>query len=326
MSHTNDTSLSNDPEILEDAASMFLQDVLSGFSQPQKTIPAKYFYDEKGSLLFDQICELEEYYPTRTEMGILRANMDEIASQIGSEALLVEYGSGSSLKTRILLKHLDRLAGYVPIDISREHLYQSAEQLSSDFPHIPIHPLHADYSTPVVLPVDRNNYKQTVFFFPGSTIGNFNPDEALAFLQRVSLAAGRGGGLLIGVDLQKDPVVLEAAYNDQKGVTAAFNKNVLERINNELEADIDVAAFEHNAFYNNVAGRIEMHLVSLKEQSVHLGGQVFDFEKGETIHTENSHKYTLPQFAALAKRADFKVTRLWTDKRCFFSIHYLTVV
>lgn len=326
MPHTNDTSLSSDLEIQEDSSGVFLQDVITGLSQSQKTIPAKYFYDEKGSLLFDQICDLEEYYPTRTEMGILKENIDEIASQVGSETLLVEYGSGSSLKTRILLKHLDRLAGYVPIDISKEHLYQSAEQLSADFPDIPIHPLHADYSAPVHLPVNREDYKRTVFFFPGSTIGNFDPDEALAFLQRVSLAAGRGGGLLIGVDLQKDPAVLEAAYNDREGVTAAFNINVLERINTELKADFNVDAFKHTAFYNEGAGRIEMHLVSQRDQFVHVGEHAFSFKEGETIHTENSHKYTLPQFAALAKRADFKVSRLWTDKRCFFSIHYLTVV
>ena len=326
MPHTNesfDTGISIKPK---DTSESFLTDVLGGLSLPQKSIPAKYFYDETGSSLFDQICELKEYYPTRTEMKILRDNIEEITAQIGSEALLVEYGSGSSLKTRILLQHLDRLAGYVPIDISKEHLFQSAEDLSADFPHIPIHPLHADYSTPVELPVDRSDYKRTVFFFPGSTIGNFDPDEALAFLKRVSAAAGRGGGLLIGVDLQKELDVLEAAYNDKKGVTGAFNKNVLQRINKELGADFNLDTFEHNAFYNNEAGRIEMHLVSTIQQLVHIEGQAFEFGTGETIHTENSHKYTLPQFAALAKRADFKVSRLWTDKRCFFSIHYLTVV
>ncbi|MBX2821353.1 MAG: L-histidine N(alpha)-methyltransferase [Rhodothermaceae bacterium] len=326
MPHINETPLVGSPERTEEQPESFMNDVISGLSKEQKSIPAKYFYDEAGSVLFDRICELDEYYPTRTEMAIMQENIKEIALQIGSEALLVEYGSGSSLKTRILLKHLNNLAGYVPIDISREHLYQSAERLAVDFPHIPIHPVHADYSTPVVLPVDRGNYKRTVFFFPGSTIGNFDPDEALAFLNRISASAGRGGGLLIGVDLQKDPLVLEAAYNDKEGVTAAFNKNVLSRINRELGADFDLDGFEHKALYNDEAGRIEMHLISQHEQNVHIGEHSFTFRHGETIHTENSHKYTLPQFAALAKRADFKVSRLWTDNRCLFSIHYLTVV
>ena len=326
MPHTYDTPSSGDSVQTEDTPESFLHDVLSGLSRPQKTIPPKYFYDEIGSRLFDQICEVEEYYPTRTEMAIMQENIEEIALQIGPEVLLVEYGSGSSLKTRILLENLDRLAGYVPIDISREHLYQSADSLTRDFPHIPVYPLHADYSTPVVLPVDRADFKRTVFFFPGSTIGNFNPDEALAFLQRISSSAGRGGGLLIGADLQKDPRVLEAAYNDKQGITAAFNKNVLVRINRELGGDFDVDGFKHNALYNDEAGRIEMHLVSQRKQTVRIAGQNFEFEHGETIHTENSHKYTLPQFAALAKRADFKVSRLWTDPRCFFSINYLTVV
>ena len=326
MPHLHQTPLMGDSDTIEDIPESFLNDVISGLSLSQKSIPPKYFYDETGSLLFDQICELDEYYPTRTEMAIMRENIDEIALQIGKEALLVEYGSGSSMKTRILLEHLDRLAGYVPIDISREHLYQSAEALSGDFPHIPVYPVHADYSAPVVLPVDRQDYKRTVFFFPGSTIGNFDPQEALAFLQRISSSAGRGGGLLIGADLQKDPQVLEAAYNDKKGITAAFNKNLLERINRELGGDFDIARFEHTALYNEEAGRIEMHLVSTVKQSINIAGYTFEFEAGETIHTENSHKYTLPQFAALAKRADFKVSRLWTDNRCFFSINYLTVV
>ena len=304
----------------------FLNDVLVGFATEQKSIPAKYFYDEKGSQLFDQICEVEEYYPTRTEMAILNDNIDEIADRVGTGTLLIEYGSGSSLKTRILLEHLNKLAGYVPIDISKEHLYQSADQLKVDFPEIPVYPVHADYSSPVNIPVDKDSYERAVVFFPGSTIGNFDREEALAFLQRISRMSGRGGGLLIGVDLQKDTQVLEAAYNDKAGVTAAFNKNLLVRANRELSANFDVDSFEHKAIYNSNAGRIEMHLISQKQQSVKIADTVFSFDAGETIHTENSHKYTLSQFAALCKRADFKVERLWTDDRCFFSIHYLTVV
>ena len=304
----------------------FLNDVLSGLSKSQKSIPPKYFYDEKGSQLFDQICELEEYYPTRTEMSIMQDNIREIARFIGSGSLLVEYGSGSSLKTRILLEHLDNMAGYVPIDISREHLFQSADQLEKDFPNIPVYPVHADYSAPVTIPVDKERYERAVVFFPGSTIGNLNPREALEFLRRISTMAGRGGGLLIGVDLQKDPEVLEAAYNDKAGITAAFNENVLVRANRELQANFDINGFEHKAIYNEEIGRIEMHLISTKSQVVSIAGSEFSFAAGETIHTENSYKYTLPQFAALCKRADFKVERLWTDERCYFSIHYLTVV
>ena len=308
------------------AAEGFLQDVLSGLSKDQKTIPAKYFYDEKGSQLFDQICDVAEYYPTRTEMAIMQDNILDIARFVGSGALLIEYGSGSSLKTRILLEHLNKMAGYVPIDISKEHLYQSAELLRKDFPDIPVVPVHADYSTPVDIPVAKETYERAVVFFPGSTIGNFDPEDALHFLKNIASLSGQGGGLLIGVDLQKDPDVLEAAYNDKAGVTAAFNLNVLERANKELNATFDVHHFEHRAIYNEEVGRIEMHLVSTKDQFVSIAGVTFAFVAGETIHTENSYKYTLPQFAALCKRADFKVERLWTDKRCFFSIHYLTVV
>ena len=323
--HSTQSSSSETESTVAPEFTPFLNDIIKGFSKKQKEIPAKYFYDERGSLLFDQICEVQEYYPTRTEMGIMRDNISEMADLIGSRTLLVEYGSGSSLKTRVLLEHLD-LAGYVPIDISKEHLYQSAEQLRLDYPEIPIYPVHADYSSKVEIPVPQDQFDRSVFFFPGSTIGNFDPEQALEFLKRISASAGHGGGLLIGVDLQKEPQILEAAYNDAAGVTAAFNLNLLIRANRELNADFDTEGFEHKALYNEEEGRIEMHLISLCEQQVNVGGHVFEFEKEETIHTENSYKYTLPQFAALSKRADFKVERLWTDKNCFFSIHYLTVV
>ena len=322
----NDFTLSDTLVDVAPESESFLYDVLSGLSKPQKSIPPKYFYDEKGSQLFDQICEVEEYYTTRTEMAIMQDNILEIARFIGSGSLLVEYGSGSSLKTRILLEHLDTMAGYVPIDISREHLHQSAAQLEKDFPQIPLYPVHADYSSPVTIPVEKKDYKRAVVFFPGSTIGNLDPREALEFLRRIAAMTGRGGGLLIGVDLQKDPEVLEAAYNDKAGITAAFNENVLVRANRELHANFDVNGFEHKAIYNEDVGRIEMHLISTKQQVVSIAGREFSFTVGETIHTENSYKYTLPQFAALCKRADFKVERLWTDERCYFSIHYLTVV
>ena len=278
----------------------FLQEVLRGLSGSQKTIPSKYFYDEEGSQLFDRICDLEEYYPTRTEMEIMRRHIDEMVDVIGEEVLLIEYGSGSSLKTRILLEHLNELAGYVPIDISKEHLHASAKQLQHDFPDIDIYPVHADYSSSIQLPELRKVSRKKVVYFPGSTIGNFDLVEAEHFLKRIARICGAGGGLLIGADLRKDIDVLEAAYDDKEGVTAAFNLNVLRRINRELNADFDIDGFRHEARYNEKEGRIEMHLVSLSQQTVHIGGSVFQFQAGESIHTENSYKYSLSQFAALA--------------------------
>ena len=291
------------------AKSGFLKDVLEGLSQQQKSIPAKYFYDERGSQLFDEICELSAYYPTRTEMGILQDNLTEIVQVIGEEVMLVEYGSGSSLKTRILLEHLEQLAGYVPIDISEEHLYQSARGLRKDFPSIEIKPVHADYSSCIVLPELSTPPQKRVVFFPGSTIGNFTPSEAMGFLNRIAGICGDGGGLLIGVDLQKRVEVLEAAYNDEQGVTAAFNLNLLTRINRELAGDFDSTQFEHKAVYNQHDGRIEMHLISKIDQRVVIKGQAFGFVAGESIHTENSYKYTVPGFAALAAHAGFRVQK-----------------
>lgn len=311
------------PSLTSDQA--FLSDVLTGLSRSQKVLPSKYFYDEAGSQLFDEICDLEEYYPTRTEMKIMQDNLADIVRCIGPEALLIEYGSGSSLKTRILLEHLEKLAGYVPIDISRDYLYACAAQLQKDFPHIVVLPLHADYSTTVTLPRVASNIARRVIYFPGSTIGNFKPEEAIAFLERVSLLADQGGGLLIGVDLKKDEAILEAAYNDARGITAAFNLNLLKRINTELGADIDLSQFRHHALYNDEAGRIEMHLVSETNQIVTIDGQQFSFESNETIHTENSYKYTLAEFAALGKEAGLKVRRVWTDANCLFSVQFLTV-
>ena len=301
----------------------FLIDVLEGLSQPQKELPSKYFYDEEGSRLFDRICTLDEYYPTRTEMRIMQKNIDEIVQLIGLDVLLVEYGSGSSLKTRILLEHMERPAGYVPIDISKEHLLLSARDLKKEFPDIEVFPVHADYSSKIELPEIRRNSVRPVVYFPGSTIGNFDPEQAIHFLKRIAKVCGEGGGLLIGADLQKDPAVLEAAYDDAEGVTAAFNLNLLHRINRELDGNFDVDEFEHHALYDPIKGRIEMHLVSLIEQTVDLAGASYSFSAGETIHTENSYKYTLSQFADLAGRAGFDVRRVWTDSKCYFSVQYL---
>lgn len=305
------------------ATDTFLDEVVEGLHRSRKAIPPKFFYDAAGSALFDTITELPEYYPTRTEMGIMRRYIDQIVARIGPHSLLVEYGSGSSVKTRILLDHLTDVAGYVPIDISKEHLLQSAATLAEAYPGLPITPVCADYTTEIVLPSFYG--ARPVVFFPGSTIGNFEPDEAKAFLRRVADVVGSGGGLLIGVDLKKDAGIIEAAYNDAQGVTAAFNKNLLVRINNELEGTFDLTAFAHRAFYNAAFGRIEMHLVSLWEQVVHVGNLPFAFQQGETILTEYSYKYSLDDFAALASSAGFEVEQVWTDADRLFSVQELAV-
>jgi dimethylhistidine N-methyltransferase len=296
-------------------------EVLEGLQQTPKQLPSKLFYDAEGSRLFDQICALPEYYPTRTEMSIMRRRIDAMAARIGTHAMLVEYGSGSSLKTRILLDHLDDLAGYVPIDISKAHLLQSAEALAEAYPELPIVPVCADYTTTFALP-DLGADRTTVYF-PGSTIGNFEPGPARDFMERIAAIEGTGGGLLIGVDLQKDVDTLEAAYDDAQGVTAAFNKNVLARINRELDGTFDLDRFQHRAFYNADEGRIEMHLVSLTDQRVTVDDVEVDFDAGETICTEYSYKYTLDGFAELADRAGFAVTDVWTDADDLFSVQYL---
>ena len=303
---------------------IFMREVIAGLSAEQKRIPSKYFYDEKGSQLFDEICELEEYYPTRTEMGIMTQYVDEMIECIGKDAALIEYGSGSSLKTRILLENHNALASYIPIDISKEHLHASAARLRALFPHIEIAPVHADYSSEIMLPEPWQHTGRKVVYFPGSTIGNFTPDEAVDFLKRVRNLCSPSGGLLLGVDLKKDVNRLEAAYNDAKGVTAAFNVNVLDRINRELGANFVTQDFAHHAFYNEEAGRIEMHLRSEKDQVVAVGGERFAFDAGETIHTENSYKYTLKEIAVVGREAGLKVERVWTDEAHLFSVQFLT--
>lgn len=303
------------------ATDTFFDDVCDGLQQQQKSIPSKYFYDARGSQLFEAITELPEYYPTRTEIGILRRYLDEIVVRVGRRSLLVEYGSGSSLKTRILLDALPQAAGYVPIDISRDHLLASARQLAERYPDVPIIPVCADYTTDFQLP-DLNSARPVVFF-PGSTIGNFRPHEARAFLHHMAQVVGPGGGLLIGVDLMKDPAIIEAAYNDAQGVTAAFNKNMLVRINRELQGTFDLDQFEHLAFYNSSQGRIEMHLRSLSSHQVRIGDLRIRFTEGETILTEYSYKYSLDDFAALANDAGFVVEQAWTDAADLFSVQSL---
>jgi dimethylhistidine N-methyltransferase len=303
----------------------FLSETLAGLSRPQKTLPCKFLYDDDGSRLFNEICELEEYYPTRTEDRILRDNISEITSLIGSECRLVEFGSGSSTKTRHLLQHLPGMCGYIPIDISGPQLLESAVQLASEFPGLEINPLAADYDEISEIPDTKRKPRRTVAFFPGSTIGNFDPVAAVGFLRNIAQLCGRDGGLLIGVDRKKPRRILEPAYNDRKGVTARFNLGILARANRELGADFDLSAFRHRAPYNEDHGRIEMHLVSQRAQVVNLDAQEFKFEEGEYITTEYSYKYTLPGFAALAWRAGFELVRNWEDRNRLFSVIFLQV-
>jgi dimethylhistidine N-methyltransferase len=297
-------------------------EALDGLRDTPKHLPSKLFYDERGSRLFDAICELEEYYPTRTEQAIMEAHVAEMVDAIGPKALLVEYGSGSSVKTRILLDHLMDPAGYVPIDISRDHLLQAAEQIAQRYPDLPVLPVCADYTADYRLPDPDTPVARTVVYYPGSTIGNFTPDTARDFLEHVGEHVEANGGLLIGVDLQKNETILHAAYNDAEGVTAAFNKNLLRRLNRELDATFDLTQFRHEAIYNQEEGRIEMHLISESNQRVQVAGVSIDFAAGERITTEYSYKYTLEGFAALAADAGWSVEHVWTDVEQLFSVQY----
>lgn len=302
----------------------FLEDVKAGLSQARKELQCKYLYDERGSQLFDQICELEEYYPSRTENGIMLENADAIAECIGAGGVLIEYGSGSSVKTRVLLDTLETPRAYVPVDISEEHLLSTAEKLKMDYRSIEIHPLVADFTAGFELDDDFDGCRKTIYF-PGSTIGNMEPDDAVALLGRIAQQCGPGGGLLIGFDLVKSDQVLVDAYNDREGITAEFNLNLLERINRELRADFAVEQFKHLAIYNREKARIEIYIESLIAQRVTIDGDVFTFEKGEQIFTEYSHKYEVDGFAALAAKAGFKRDALWTDKREYFAVMHFNL-
>ncbi len=301
-----------------------LNTVLSGLTKPRKELPSKLFYDKRGSQLFDEITKLEEYYPTRTEMQILEDNIKEIGSLLGEGTLLIELGSGSSRKIRLLLDNIPGLAAYVPIDISQEHLINAADNLSRDYPDLTIIPLVADYTKEFALPRIVKSYDHISAFYPGSTIGNFKPEEAKEFLHRISRFIGGNGGMIIGVDLKKDKETLECAYNDNKGVTAEFNLNILKHINNETGSDFNARNFHHHAFYNEEKGRIEMHLISDENQNVRLNGTVINLKKNDDILTEYSYKYTLDEFKALI--ADFfYVKNVWLDPKGLFSIQYLRV-
>lgn len=317
-------SLKNLPYLYDFAPEQqtFYDEVLRGLRTHPKTLPSKYFYDEAGSRLFEQICQQDEYYLTRTELEIMRTRADEMAALLGSHCLLIEYGSGSSLKTRLLLDALHEPAGYVPIDISKEQLRASADALARMYPQLEILPVCADYTGVFQLPLPGRPCERKVAYFPGSTIGNFDRIAARRFLRQVA-GICQGGGLLIGVDMQKDFNILHRAYNDAQGITAQFNKHLLERINRELQADFQPQQFAHYAFYNPAQGRVEMHLVSLQAQVVHLGEHAISFQSGESIWTESSYKYAPEDFAALAGSAGFSVERVWTDARALFRVYYL---
>lgn len=312
-------------EKFEPEKEALVNEVLEGFNNRQKRLPCKLFYDKEGSSLFDEICGLDEYYLTRTELGIMKDNIAGIAGSLGEGCLLIELGSGSSIKIRLLLDNLKDPAGYVPIDISEEHMVDSVGSLASDYPDLRIMPVYADYTQAFRLPEFRFPYSRKVVYYPGSTIGNFSPPGARRFLRNVAKWAGSGSGLLIGVDLVKDRETLENAYNDSKGVTAKFNLNMLKRLNREIGTDFKMDKWKHEAFYNTDESRIEMHLASLADQMVRVNGSSFLFRKDETILTEYSYKYTLESFKEMVS-GSYKVKRVWTDDDRKFSIQYLTAL
>jgi L-histidine Nalpha-methyltransferase len=310
---------------LSPATARFRADVLRGLRRPSKRLPCKYFYDDAGSRLFDRICELPEYYPTRTELGILEADAAAMAERLGPNALLIEYGSGSGTKTRLLLDALDRPAGYLPVDISREHLERSAAALAADYPGLAVLPVCADFTQPFEPPKTTPSANRRVVYFPGSTIGNFSPHMARRLLAQMVQLVGGGGAVLIGVDLKKDPRVLEAAYDDAAGVTAEFNRNILIRINRELGGTFNLDHFVHHSLYNPMQGRAEMHLVSRRRQTIRVAGEPITIEDGESILTECSYKYTVRGFQTLAAAAGLRARQAWTDPKHWFSVQYLTV-
>lgn len=307
-----------------DASAGFRSDFHAGLRKRPRILVPKYFYDAKGSELFDRICGLEEYYPFRVEKTLLREHAREISRLAGRECRVVEYGSGSSEKTRLLLESLRDPVAYIPIDISGEQLHQSAKEFAGAYPGVEVLPVCADYTEDYKLPSVARAFRRTLFFFPGSTIGNFLLRDAMRFLRRIAEEAERGDGLLVGIALQTDRAVLERAYNDAAGLTAAFNLNILRRARDELGAKIDVDGFAHQAIYDAERSRIEMRLVSRREQAIELDGVTYPFRAGEVLVTEYSHKYTDAGFIALASRAGFRSEAFWTDPRGLFSIHFLT--
>lgn len=310
--------------VIDTATTGFAADAVAGLTASPKRLSPKYFYDSAGSALFERITQLPEYYPTRREIGILNEHAGDIAALIPPGAALIEFGSGSSTKTRIVLSTATSLAAYVPVDISEQFLLRQAADLRREYPRLAVLPVAADFTKPFGLP-DAVQAMPRVGFFPGSTIGNFESHEAAAFLRHAGRILGRGATFIVGVDLVKDTQVLQKAYCDSQGVTAQFNLNVLARMNRELGAKFNLASFEHHAFFNRERSRIEMHLASLKRQRIKLCGACIDFRAGETIHTENSYKYSIESFGALARGAGFTPLAVWTDPDGYFSVHALSL-
>lgn len=298
--------------------------MLRGLLSQPKSLPCKYFYDRRGSVLFDQICELPEYYPTRTELAITERYACEMSAALGSGVALVEYGSGSSTKSRLLLDALDEPAGYVPVDISADHLFAASEAIEDDYPDVQIAPVAADFTRPFELPDLDRPENRVAIYFPGSTIGNFEQAEAIDLLKAARATCGDGGALLIGFDLAKDPQVIHDAYNDSQGVTADFNENLLVRINRELDADIELAAFEHEARYVSRRGRVEIGLRCLGAHTATIAGEQVRFRHGELVLTEYSHKYTIAGLSEMLEEAGFETRRVWTDARRWFGVAYAT--
>jgi len=317
-----DTNLARLQTLAAPEQDSFADCLLSGLRKASKEIACKYFYDQAGSELFDAICELPEYYQTRTETALLARHAGEIAALMGEDVEIVEFGAGSLRKVRILLDAAHNPRAYTPLDISGDYLGSVVRSLAADYPALTLRPLVGDFTLPLEIPHLPGPAARRAGFFPGSTIGNFKPDAAMALLRRMRATLG-GGGLLIGVDLVKDPARLHDAYNDAAGITALFNKNLLARANRELAADFDLDGFAHYAPYNAAAHRIEMYLISLKRQSVNLCGQRFEFAQGEPVHTEDSHKYTIESFREMAARAGFSPRAVWTDPDRLFSVHWL---
>jgi len=305
--------------------SSFLEEIIAGLSKSPRSLPCKFFYDERGAQLFQKICELPEYYITRAELQILRRHGAAMAAALGDQIELIGLGTGAGTKTRILLEKLREPAVYVSVDISKEQLQKSTARFGKLFPKLQILPVTADYLEHFDLPLPRRVSSRSVVYFPGSTIGNFEPNGATEFLRRLVDFCGQDGGLLIGVDLQKDKSIIEPAYNDSRGVTAQFNLNLLDRANHELSADFDLNNWRHEAIYNSDEGRVEMYLISKCDQRVHFEGGPFDFAAGEKILTEYSYKHTPEGFAALANRAGFEFKRIWTDDAGLFGVFYFAV-
>jgi dimethylhistidine N-methyltransferase len=322
VNHTSTQSVLD----LEPASADFLAEAIAGLTATPRTLPCKFFYDERGSELFQKICELPEYYVTRAELQILKNQGRDITKHLGPGIELIGLGTGAGTKTRLLLDELREPIAYVPVDISKEQLQQSSAQFRKLFPDLEVLPVCADYLQPVTLPTPKRKPERRVIYFPGSTIGNFEPNIALDFLQRIRRVSGKEGGLLIGVDLKKDRNILERAYNDAQGVTAQFNLNLLTRANRELGADFDLNHWKHRAIYNAEAGRIEMHLISEADQTVHVADHEFHFHAGEKIVTEYSYKHSQQGFSALAAQADFRLAHMWTDDRHLFGVFYFTAL